>query len=261
MCGLDVTAIRATGLGNMADALVSVVIPVYNERENIQTCIRRVETALKGLDHEILICYDFDADTTLAAIAEMADKPASVRLVKNDLGRGAAYAIRAGFAAARGDIVVTTMADLSDPPEVIPAMVDKARSDGADVVSGSRYMRGGSQKGGPRLKSFLSRTAGISLHLLTGLATHDATNNFRAYSRRFLDSITVESTHGFEVALELTVKAHLKGFKVAEVPSSWTDRSAGTSRFRMWKWIPVYLRWYMLAVEGRAFPGRVRSRL
>ncbi len=166
-----------------AEPLVSIVVPVYNEGENIQVCLRRLWAALASMPHEILICYDFDADATLPAIRAMTDCPPSVRLVKNDLGRGVAYALQAGFQAARGDVVVTTMADLSDPPDVIPAMVAKVRREGADVVSGSRYMRGGSQTGGPLLKRTLSRWAGLGLRWLTRINTHDPTTNFRAYTR------------------------------------------------------------------------------
>ncbi len=72
-------------------------------------------------------------------------------------------------------------------------------------------MRGGRQVGGPPLKRLLSRTAGLTLHWFAGVPTHDPTNNFKLYSRRFLDSVTIESTAGFELALELTVKATLDG--------------------------------------------------
>ena len=227
--------------------LISVVLPVHNEAENIGPCLRALWAVLKPHPHEILVCYDFDADTTLPAIEAMPDRPPTVRLVKNDLGPGVAWALRAGFQAAAGDGVVTTMADLSDPPEIIPAMAEKVRA-GAAVVAGSRYMKGGSQSGGPLLKRTLSRLAGLSLYWLAGLKTHDATNNFRAYSAAFLRQVEVESTHGFEVAMELTVKAHLAKQRIDEVPSTWVDRSAGQSRFRMWKWMPRYLRWYWKAL-------------
>lgn len=232
-----------------AQSLISVVLPVYNEAENIGSCLRKLWAVLKEVPHEVLVCYDFDADTTLGAIRQMTDCPQTVRLVKNDLGRGVAYALQAGFSAAKGDAIITTMADLSDPPEVIPAMAAKIRA-GADVVSGSRYMKGGSQRGGPLLKRTLSRCAGLSLCWVAGVNTHDATNNFRAYSTRFLRAIQVESRSGFEVAIELTTKAHRLGFKVDEVPSSWQDRSAGQSRFRMWKWLPRYLAWYVQAMAA-----------
>ena len=159
------------------ESLVSIVIPVYNEGENIQICLRRLWAALASTPHEILVCYDFDADATLPAIRAMADCPPSLRLVKNDLGRGVAYALQAGFRRP-GDVIVTTMADLSDPPDVIPAIVQKVRQEGADVVSGSAYMRGGSQTGGPLLKRTLSHLAGLGLHWLTGMKTCDPTTNF-----------------------------------------------------------------------------------
>jgi len=237
----------------MSTRRISVVLPVYNEAENIQTSLRGLWASLKDLEHEILVCYDFEADTTLPAIAAMPDKPPSVRLVRNNIGKGAANAIRAGFAAATGDVVVTTMADLSDPPDRIPALAEKLRSEGLAVVAGSRYMRGGSQTGGPFLKRTFSRWAGLILRALAGIGTHDVTSNFRAYSSSFLASTQVESKAGFEIALELTTKAHNRGLGVGEVPSSWRDRSAGTSRFRMWKWMPNYLRWWMTAAIAPAF--------
>ncbi|MFV8315924.1 glycosyltransferase [Mycobacterium sp. 23] len=242
--------VRAQKSLELADPhLISVVIPVFNEGENIHACLRGLNAALRDSPHELIICYDFDEDSTLPAIDAMPDRPATLRLVKNSLGKGVANALIAGFAAANGDVVVTSMADLSDPPAVIPLMAAKIRDEGADVVSGSRYMPGGSQEGGPRLKTLLSRTAGLSLHYLGGLPTHDATTNFRGYSRRFLQDVAVQSERGFEVGLELTTKAHLLGFRVDEVPSSWEDRTAGESKFDLRGWLPAYLRWYGLAMR------------
>ncbi|MBL8863798.1 MAG: glycosyltransferase [Planctomycetes bacterium] len=228
---------------------ISVVLPVYNEAANIQACLRGLAAALEGVEHEILVCYDFEEDSTLPAIAAMEDAPKTLRLVRNDSGRGAANALRAGFRAATGDVVVTTMADLSDPPEVIPVMAEHLRQGGYAVVAGSRYMRGGSQRGGPWLKQAMSRAAGLALRWIGGLGTHDATTNFRAYSRSYLDSVGIESERGFEIALELTVKAQQRGLRVGEVPSSWTDRSAGESRFQVWAWLPNYLRWWLGALR------------
>lgn len=232
----------------MSARQISVVVPVYNEHENIATCLRGLWAALSGVEHEILVVYDFDGDTTLGAIAAMPDPPPSLRLVKNTIGKGAANAIRAGFAAAAGDVVVTTMADLSDPPEKILELAEKMRSSGAAVVAGSRYMAGGEQFGGPLIKRTLSRIAGLSLHWIGGVGTHDATNNFKAYSRDFLQRIVVEAQGAFDIGLEITVKAHLAAAGVEEVPTTWRDRSAGESRFKVWAWAPKYLRWYWMAM-------------
>jgi len=123
-------------------------------------------------------------------------------------------------------------------------------------------MPGGRQIGGPRLKNFLSRTAGKSLHLLTGLPTHDVTNSFKMYRTSFLRSLSLESSGGFEIGMEIVVKAFVGGARIAEVPSTWTDRVAGKSRFRLWRWLPSYLRWYLYAFRGllqRPVAARHRS--
>jgi hypothetical protein len=143
------------------------------------------------------------------------------------------------------------MADLSDDVTVVPRMVELIREDGYDIVCASRYMRGGQQIGGPWLKQLLSRTAGISLYWLGGLPTHDATNAFRAYRRSVLEDFPIESRAGFAYSLEITAKAHAAGRRIAEVPSTWRDRSAGQSRFRLRAWLPQYLRWYVYALTHR----------
>ena len=126
----------------------------------------------------------------------------------------------------------------------------------AVVVAGSRYMRGGGQVGGPLLKRLMSRAAGLSLHWFAGVPIHDATNNFKLYRRDFLDSVTIESTGGFELAIELTAKAARARRPMAEVPTTWRDRTAGASRFKIRAWLPKYLRWYF-----HAFAGRMRRRV
>ena len=229
---------------------LSIVIPVYNEGENIVPTLRGIAAAVHTQPLEVLVVHDFPEDTTVPAVRAVQGELPNVRLQLNDLGRGVLKAIRAGFAAARGRYVVVMMADLSDDPADVDRMVELARG-GADVVSGSRYMRGGRQLGGPLLKRMMSRTAGLSLHWLGGVPTHDPTNNFRLYSRRLLESVQVESVAGFELAIELTVKAHLAGRRVAEVPTTWRDRTAGESRFRLWDWLPHYLRWYRRGITGR----------
>src|SRR6202035_4005196 len=150
---------------------------------------------------------------------------ANVRLVHNTLGKGVLNALRAGFQASRGDVVVVMMADRSDEPRDVAAMARLVR-EGADVVAGSRYVRGGRQEGGPLLKRTLSRLAGMSLHYLAGLPIHDATNNFRAYSRRVVEQIPIEGAASFALAMELTLKAHWRGWRVAEAPTTWRDRTA-----------------------------------
>jgi dolichol-phosphate mannosyltransferase len=238
--------------------MISLVVPVFNEADNIQAFLRDTESAISE-PHETLLVYDFPEDTTLPAVAAMQLAcPSSVRLVHNTLGRGVLNALKAGLAASKGDVVIVMMADCSDDARDVPGMAALIRG-GADVVAGSRYVRGGKQEGGPLLKRTLSRLAGMSLHYLAGLPVHDATNNFRAYSRRVVEQFPIESAAGFSVAMELTLKAHWQGWRVAEVPTTWRDRTAGASRFRLWAWLPHYLRWYFQALR-RAWFGPARPR-
>ena len=200
--------------------------------------------------HEIVVVYDFDEDPTVPVIERLAAELPVVRGLRNDLGRGVLNAMKAGIGGSAGEYVLITMSDGSDEPHIVDAMVALAQ-DGADVVAASRYMHGGRQIGGPPLKRLLSRTAGLTLHWFAGVPTHDPTNNFKLYARRFLDAVTIESEAGFELALELTVKATLDGRRVAEVPTTWRDRTAGESNFKLRQWLPHYLKWYARAMSGR----------
>ena len=229
---------------------LSIVMPVFKEGERIEPVVRGIVAAIPTTPHELLVVYDFDEDPTRPVAERLAAELPSVRGLRNDLGRGVLNAMKAGIAASTGRYVLITMADGSDEPHILEPMLALAR-DGADVVAASRYMRGGRQIGGPLLKRLMSRTAGVTLHWVGGVATHDPTNNFKLYSRRLLDATPIESEAGFELALELTVKATLTGRRVAEVPTTWRDRTAGESNFKLRKWLPHYLRWYVVAMRGR----------
>ena len=231
----------------------SLVVPVYNEGENIAEYCRALRQAPPG--YELLICYDFPGDNTLPALERLpaGERPEALRTILNTRGRGVRFAIEEGMRAAAAPIVVVSMADLSDDFSRLEEMVARAEA-GADVVCASRYVAGGRQLGGPRFKAFLSRAAGVTLHHLSGLPTHDPTNSFKAYRRDFLQRTPIESEAGFALALELTVKAHFLGGRVEEVPATWNGRTKGESRFRLFSWLPHYLRWYFWAL-GRRFRG------
>jgi dolichol-phosphate mannosyltransferase len=236
---------------------VDFVMPVYNEGKNIGRALAELYKSVP-LPKRVLVVFDFDEDNTLPVIRELAPQFPGVELVKNTIGHGVLNAIRAGIAATSADVVIVTMADLSDDLTIVAWMVKLIRDEGYDIVCASRYMKGGRQIGGPWLKGLLSRTAGVGLYFLAGLPTHDATNAFRAYRRSVLEEFPIESQGGFAYALEVTVKAHAAGRRITEVPATWHDRSAGESRFRLWAWLPCYLRWcfYALIHRRRRIPGR-----
>jgi glycosyltransferase involved in cell wall biosynthesis len=230
---------------------------VHYEHEVIAETLDRLEKSLAS-SAEILVVYDLDEDPTTSVVRGGADRWPRARLVQNSFGRGVLGAIKTGLNDSTGDHVLVFMADLSDEPEVIPAMLELA-AQGCDVVCGSRYMSGGEQIGAPRLKGFLSAAAGRSLHLLTRLPVHDATNSFRLYSRDLLRSVQIESRGGFEIGLELTVKAYLQGRRLGEVPTTWRERDSGESKFNFRKWLPSYMRWYFYLLAQAPFGFRLRT--
>lgn len=227
---------------------LTLIVPVYNEAENFPRLVEEIERHIPP-PLRVLVVYDFEEDTTLPVARELAAHRPWLQLVKNDLGRGAANAIRAGFQEAPPGPALVVMADLSDDLGTVPRMLELYRQ-GNRVVCASRYMRGGRQVGGPRLKGFLSRTAGWSLRRLAGLPTFDATNNFRLYDAELVREMGIQSRLGFEIALELTAKAFARGESIAETPTTWRDRTAGQSGFRLFKWLPAYLRWYGYAMKA-----------
>ena len=226
-------------------ARVSIVIPAYNEGELITRCLDDVLAAVT-VPCEVLVVYDSPEDTTAPYVDKYAADDGRVRGVLNTMARGPAFAIRCGFDAAEAPVVVVTMADGSDDPAQIDAMVRLVER-GVVVAAASRYMSGGQQVGGPWLKSRLSRAAGLSLCWLARVGTHDATNSFKAYDREWVRAVGIESDQGFEIGLELVAKARRARRPVAELPTVWLDRTDGTSNFQLTKWLPAYLRWYRYA--------------
>ncbi len=228
---------------------VSVIVTAYNEGEAIVTCLDRLLDSIT-LPCEILVVFDSPTDTTAPWVEKYQRAEPRVTPVLNTYGRGPARAIRCGFDYANADVAVVTMADGCDDPMQIDSLVRLVER-GVVVAAASRYMRGGSQIGGPLLKGTLSRLAGKSLYHLARVGTHDATNSFKAYSTSFVRSVGIESDAGFEVGIELVAKARRRRMPVAEIPTIWLDRVVGASNFKLASWISKYLAWYFYAFGPR----------
>lgn len=224
---------------------LTFVIPVFNEGRNLPRLWQELSTQVR-LNFEAVIIYDFEEDDTVPVARGIAASGDSrLRLVKNR-SQGVANALKTGFAAVTDNPIMVLMADLSDDLSILPQMLALHRQ-GYDVVAASRYMPGGRIENGPVIKQGLSRMAGLSLHYLRGIPTTDASNAFKLYSPAVFRTISLESEDGFEINVEITVKAWLHGFRFAEVPSVWRERTEGKSKFKLLKWLPKYLRWYVYA--------------
>jgi len=236
---------------------VSIVIPAYQEGENILVCLHRILREVT-LPCEVLVVHDTPDDSTVPYVEKVNREDPRVRAVLNTYGRGPANAIRFGIDAAAAPVAVVTMADGSDDPRQIDELarlVDR----GVVVAAASRYMPGGQQVGGPRMKRMMSRWAGKSLHMFARVGTRDATNSFKAYSTDFVRSVGIESRSGFEIGLELTAKAARMRLPVAELPTIWLDRQLGDSRFDVARWLPKYLRWYWFAYGRKLSAEQIRD--
>jgi dolichol-phosphate mannosyltransferase len=227
-------------MNDAKDRVIDIVIPVYNEGENIISL-------LKAFDREVyspirvLICYDHDDDTTLAAINKINSR-FDIVPVKNT-GRFAHGAVLTGFRYSTAPAVISYMADDDYNASLIDKMIELFWH-GNDVVCPSRFVPGGCMVGCPWLKDFLVRAVSFTLYHFGRLPSHDATNAFRLFSSRSRNSVKIESTKGFSYSLELLAKAHRSGLKVAEIPAQWFERAQGKSRFQALNWASAYLRWY-----------------
>lgn len=236
--------------GRVQSAELTLVIPVYNEGANFPGLWKEITSHIRSPFRAIVV-YDFDEDNTVPVVQDIiARGEARLSLSKNDVGRGVVGAIRSGMNRVGSGAVLVVMADLSDDLSQVDQMMNYYK-DGYHVVVPSRYMRGGRLLDAPLLKQAFSRAAGVSLYWLRGIPTHDATNAFKLYDSRVLKELTIESTAGFELSLEILVKCYLRGCRIVELPTTWRGRTQGESRFRMWAWMPRYLKWYFYAFRPR----------
>ncbi len=235
---------------------MSIVVPAYNEGATIVGCVDRILEAVIT-PCEVLVVYDSPDDSTAPYAEKLAGEDDRVVPTLNTYGRGPARAIRFGIDQAAAEVVVVTMADGSDDVTQIDHLVRLVEG-GATVAVASRYMPGGQQVGGPRMKGLLSRSVGLSLHWLARVGTHDPTSSFKAYSRRFIESVGIASDAGFEVAIELVAKARRLRLPIVEIPTIWLDRVEGSSNFRLREWALDYLRWYLFSFGPRLTVEQVR---
>ena len=228
---------------------IDVIIPIFNEGENIEKTLDALARGIRLVDPAIAVfhlmpIYDFDEDNTLPVINSIKTKyDFPIYPIKNPKG-GVVNALKQGFESAKGDHVLVTMADASDDYEILPRIMDLAQQ-GYDIVTPSRYMHNGRLYGGPFFKQLLSRLAGVSLCWLCRIPTHDITNSYKLYKCETIRSLTIESQGGFEIGMEITAKVFIDGGRIVELPSRWWDRTEGKSNFQLFNWLPNYLKWYI----------------
>jgi dolichol-phosphate mannosyltransferase len=248
---------------------VWVVIPTYNEAENIEAIVRATRRELAELapdDHRILVVDDNSPDGTGEVAEALARELPAVEVLHRHGKAGLGQAYLAGFARALGEeaeFVCQMDADFSHHPTYLRHLLKAAEH--ADLVLGSRYVRGGSVENWGLLRRAISYGGGVYARAVLGVGIHDLTGGFKCIRREVLEAIDLASVRaeGYVFQIEITYRALLAGFRVREVPIIFRDRTTGTSKMSariaaeaMWL-VPRLRRSAAAAVSGGA---RARAR-
>jgi dolichol-phosphate mannosyltransferase len=216
---------------------LSIVIPMFNEAENVETTLKQVEEAIASFqgDYEIIPVNDGSIDNTLEILKRMESQNEKTRVVSYSKNMGRGMALRKGFQKSRGEIIVSIDADLSYDPRYILDLVNTLRTaPDIDVVLASPYMPGGGAKDVPARRLWISKLGNKILRYALPNRIYTSTGIFRAYRKKVLDSLELESD-GKEIHLEVLSKAMALGYRVKEVPAILRGRRKGRSKFKFKK--------------------------
>jgi uncharacterized protein (TIRG00374 family) len=217
---------------------ISCIVPARNEEGNIAAVVDALSPVLVSSplirDYEIIIVDDNSTDSTGRLIDSLAQKDRHIYPVHRVTTPGFGNAIKTGMKAAKGDIIIPFMGDLSDNPRDIPRLVERIDA-GYDVAYGSRFIDGGALNGYPRAKLIANRAFNNMVRLSFGIPYRDITNAFKAYRKEVLDDIGIDNieSSGFDLTVEIPIKAHILGFRSSEVPVQWYDRTAGEAKLKL----------------------------
>ncbi|PZS12157.1 MAG: dolichyl-phosphate beta-D-mannosyltransferase [Solirubrobacterales bacterium] len=217
-------------------APVWVVIPTYNEADNVERIVRAAAAELRRVArgrHRILVVDDSSPDGTGAIADSLARELEVVEVLHRECKAGLGHAYLAGFAralAGGAELVIEMDADFSHDPRYLGDLLHAAKE--ADVVLGSRYVRGGGVRDWGLLRRLVSRGGGVYARAILGVDIRDLTGGFKCIRRAVLTSIDLQSVRaeGYVFQIELTYRAILAGFQVREIPIVFRDRSAGSSK-------------------------------
>ena len=215
----------------MNEKKLSIVIPVYGEEETIQTIIRKVDSTAYPIPHEIIVVNDGSKDGTLEKIRELRDIP-SLKLISYAENRGKGFAMREGIRASSGGVLIIQDADLEYDPSEIPSIIAPILRGEAEVVYGSRFK--GTIKNISRLHFIGNKMLTLATNLMFSANLTDMETCYKAFSRRVLEDILI-TEDGFEVEPEITVEVLKKGYKILEVPVSYSARGFEEGKKITWR--------------------------
>ncbi|MGH2781234.1 MAG: polyprenol monophosphomannose synthase [Thermoleophilaceae bacterium] len=212
-----------------------LILPTYNEAENVEAIVRAAlaELAGVGIAHTVLVVDDSSPDGTGEIADRLAEERAEVRVLHRAHKQGLGRAYLAGFAVALedgADLVLEMDADFSHDPADLPRLI--AAAGAADLVLGSRYVPGGGVTNWGAVRRALSRGGSAYARILLGVPVRDLTGGFKCFNRRVLEAVDLSAVHadGYGFQIELSYRAVQAGFTVTEVPIVFRDRRVGHSK-------------------------------
>jgi len=212
--------------------VLSLIIPTYNERHNIESLLIKVCEVLGARDYEIIVVDDNSPDGTGDIVSSLEKKIKNIRLITRKEERGLATAVVVGFREARGDILGVMDADLSHDVKLLPKMLDAFHEESVNCVVASRCMAGGGFVGWPWYRTFFSRSAAFLARMLSGVSVSDPTSGYFCVSRQVIqESLSRLKPKGYKILLEVLVKA--KSLHIREIPFQFADRQHGQSKLTL----------------------------
>ncbi len=214
---------------------LSVVIPAYNEAESIPETIHAIYEVLEKIkiDNEILVVNDNSSDNTLSVLENLSKKYDTLRFITNEGPNGFGFAVRKGLENFSGDCVAIMMADLSDSPYDLVKFYATMMEGDYDCVFGSRFISGGNTIDYPFAKKILNRFANNLIKIVFGIKYNDTTNAFKLYRKKTIEGLKPFLSPHFNLTIELSLKAIIRGYSYKVVPNSWKNRKHGVSNLKI----------------------------
>ena len=213
---------------------LSVVVPAHNEEGSLVETVTGVAAALRraAIAYEVIVVDDASVDGTASAGETLARRDPYVRCIPSHYPRGFGHAVRSGLDVFTGDAVAIVMADGSDDPADL-VRYHALLEEGYDCAFGSRFMRGSTVVGYPRLKLVVNRVVNLGIRLLFRTGYNDTTNAFKAYRREVIETVSPLLSNHFNLTVEIPLKASVRGHSFGVIPISWQNRSSGRSKLSL----------------------------
>jgi len=229
---------------------LDIIIPVYNEDENIIKLIKKMENEIVS-NFRVLICYDSESDKTLNHLKNKNIFTKEILYIKNP-GQGPNSAIIEGINFSNAEIILVYMADDFENIKLINHMINLV-DQGNDLVIPSRFIEGGKMLGAKKMKKSVTVIGSYLIYYIARIPFKDCTNAFKMFSTKLKNEINLESKTGFTFALELVTKSHILKKKIIEIPSTWIEIENRKSNFKVLKWLPNYIYWLLYAIIKNLF--------